>query len=164
MPYIFDKAASNANNYDLLKEGEYEVFIEKAAIKTLSTGSQKISLQLRVRSDVEQEGKNRVIFEDIWKEKENPQFFNRKRLNQILGTQHFEDGKEFRDIDDLLQTITGANLIVKVGVDFDDYYKRDTNYISYYKTSKQQPKTLGAAPNPAPAKAGLEIADEDLPF
>ena len=82
MPYTFDKAAA-ASTSDLLKEGEYEVFIEKATIKTLSTGTQKISLQFRVRTDVEQEGKNRVIFEDIWKEKEN------KLIYQLEGERNY---------------------------------------------------------------------------
>ena len=160
MPYTFDKAAA-ASTSDLLKEGEYEVFIEKATIKTLSTGTQKISLQFRVRTDVEQEGKNRVIFEDIWKEKENKQFFNRKRLNQLLGTQQFKDGETFETIEKILEAITGANLIVKVGIDFDDYYNRDINYVSYYKSSKAKAKTLGETKEPVKAK---EIDDKDLPF
>jgi hypothetical protein len=159
MPYTYDKAAATANNYDLLKEGEYEVFIEKASIKETTTGKQKIALQFRVRTDVDQEAKNRVIFEDIWKERENPQFFNRKRLNQLLGTQHFNDGVAFETIEKLLEAITGANLIIKVGIDFDDYYKKDVNYVSYYKSTKAAAKTIGEKIEVKP-----EIKDEDLPF
>lgn len=166
MPYTYDKAAATANTYDLIKEGEYEVFIEKATIRETASGKQKISLQLRVRSDVEQDAKNRVIFEDIWKERDNPQFFNRKRINQLLGTQHFEDGTSFDTIEKLLEAITGANLVVKVGIEHDDYRNAEVNYVVYYKSSKQQPKTLGAAPAAPGKKASevLDISDDELPF
>jgi hypothetical protein len=163
MPYTFDQKSAESSSYELLKEGEYEVFIEKATIKTTTTGKQKISLQLRVRSDVEQEAKNRVIFEDIWKERENPNFFNRKRINQLLGTQHFSDGTAFENVEKLLEAITGANLIVKVGIDFDEYYKKDVNYVSYYKTTKAVAKSAGSKADTKKPTA-KEIKDEDLPF
>ncbi len=163
MPYTFDQKSAASSSYELLKEGEYEVFIEKATIKDTLTGKQKIALQFRVRSDVEQEGKNRVIFEDIWKERENPQFYNRKRLNQLLGTQHLSDGTSFESIEKLLEAITGANLVVKVGIDFDDYYKKDVNYISYYKSTKAAAKAVGGTKDQK-KPAVKEIKDEDLPF
>lgn len=162
MPYTFDQKAADASSYELLKEGEYEVFIEKATIKTTTTGKQKIALQFRVRTDVEQEAKNRVIFEDIWKERENPNFFNRKRINQLLGTQHFTDGTAFENVEKLLEAITGTNLVIKVGIDFDEYYKKDVNYVSYYKTTKAGAKSVGSKPETK--AAAKEIADEDLPF
>jgi hypothetical protein len=112
---------------------------------------------------VEQEAQNRVIFEDIWKERENPQFYNRKRLNQLLGTQHLSDGTSFESIEKLLEAITGANLVVKVGIDFDDYYKKDVNYISYYKSTKAAAKAVGGTKEQK-KPAAKEIADEDLPF
>jgi hypothetical protein len=159
MPYTYEKAS--VENYDLIKEGEYEAFVEKALIKETLTGKQKIALQFRIRSDVNQESQNRVVFEDIWKERENPQFFNRKRINQILGTQHFEDGKSFETVEKLLEAIIGANLIIKIGIEHDDYRNADVNHVVYYKSSKQQPKTIGSATKAPEPK---EIADEDLPF
>jgi hypothetical protein len=102
--YTFTK---EENSYGLLAEGEYEVVIERVEEKVSTNGKKNISIMFRVRDDIEQDGKNRVLFESIWKEKDTD-FYNRKRLNQLLGTQHFEDGKTFKDINDVLDSIKGA--------------------------------------------------------
>jgi hypothetical protein len=149
--YKFD--AKDLGSYEVLKEGEYEAIAEKLQIQTLPSGKEKVSIMFRIREDVEQEGKNRVIFEDIWKEKDNPQYFNRKRLNQLLGTQHLEDGTSFTTIQDLLDQLKGAYVRIKVAVEFSEYRNENQNKISYYKTTTKPAQ-----------KVGEEIKDEDLPF
>jgi hypothetical protein len=156
MSYTFDSKVGNS----LLKEGEYEVRVERIETKTTTTGKEKIAIMFRVREDVEQEGKNRVLFEDIWKEKENPQFFNRKRLNLLLRTQDLENGKTFETIQDLFKELQGAMLIVKVSVEMDDYRGEEVNRIIYYRHTKNASKTVS---NTSP-KAKEEVKDEDLPF
>lgn len=155
MPYKFD-ASAVSTGYDLIQPGEYELVIEDIAIKTVpSTGTEKISIKYRVRSDVEQKYPNRVLFEDLWKEKADPRFFNRKRLNQLMGTQKIEDGKTFDGIEEVIDFLKGSNLVGVVKIEHNSYYGKDENSIAYYKSSKQQPKVLGG---------GKEVADEDLPF
>jgi hypothetical protein len=143
------------NTSGLIKEGEYEVILEKAEIKKLLSGKEKIGIQFRIRTDVEQEGKNRIIFEDIWKEKDNPQFFNRRRLNLLLATQKIENGKTFDTIAELLKFLTGSMLVVKVAVEHDEYRNEEVNKIVYYRSSKAKPQEVA---KPKIAK------DEDLPF
>lgn len=145
------------NTNALIKEGEYEVILEKAEIKKLPmSGKEKIAIQFRIRTDVEQDAKNRVIFEDIWKEKDNPQFFNRRRLNLLLATQKIENGKTFNTIQELLQVLTGSTLVIKIAVEHDDYRNEEVNKITYYRSSKVKPQEV-TAKKP-------EIKDEDLPF
>ncbi len=139
----------------LIKEGEYEVILEKAEIKKLLSGKEKIGIQFRIRTDVEQEGKNRIVFEDIWKEKDNPQFFNRRRLNLLLATQKIDNGKTFNTIQELLQFLTGATLVIKLGVEHDDYKNEEVNKIMYYRSSKVKPQEVTKKP---------VTKDEDLPF
>jgi hypothetical protein len=153
MPYTFNTKDA-ANTYGLIDEGKYEVFIKEALIKTTINGKEKIAIQFKIRDDVQQKFQNRVIFEDIWKERET-EFFNRKRLNQLLGTQSFEDGKTFDSIQDLLQSLKGINLVIKVNKEMDDYKNEEVNSVYFYESSKHKPKTI-AAPK--------EIKDEDLPF
>ena len=155
--YTFTKEES----YALLAEGEYEVRIEKIEEQVSKNGKKNISIMFRVRDDIEQEGKNRVIFESIWKEKDT-EFYNRKRLNQIIGTQHFEDGTVFKDINDVLSHLKNVVLIAVIKQVFDDYRQEDINVISYYKTSQHLPKALDTAP----VKNNTEkiVAEEDLPF
>jgi hypothetical protein len=158
MPYTYEKSSND--QYELVPEGEYEAFVEKASIMTTKNGKQKVALRFRIRTDVEQPGKNRIVFDDIWKEKDT-EFFNRKRVNQLLGTQELKDGTEFSGIEDILKVIEGSNLIIKVGIEFDDYSAKDRNYVGYYRSSKAKPKSIEGSPAPKPK---VEIADEDLPF
>lgn len=153
MPYTFNKA--DAGSYELITAGEYEAVIENIEIRTVpTTGTEKIAVTYRIRSDVDgQKFAGRLVFEDIWKEKADPRFYNRKRLNQLMGTQKVADGQAFENIEAVLEFLKGGNLIIVVRVEHDTYYNKDVNSISYYKSSKQQPKSLKA-----------EVKDEDLPF
>lgn len=156
--YTFTKE----NDYSLLNEGEYEVIIERIEEKVTQNGKKNISIMFRVREDLEQEGKNRILFESIWKERDTD-FYNRKRLNQLIGTQHFEDGKTFKDIADVLDNLKNAYLIVNVKQVYNDYKQEDENSIAYYKSSNHLPKALSAESVSKNTK-GIEIPDEDLPF
>lgn len=155
MPYTFEQED------DLIPDGEYEARIEEISTKTTPGGKRKVSIMYRFRDDVEQGQKNRVLFDDLWAEKEHPEFYNRKKLNKILGTQKLENGHVFETIDDVMRFLKGANLVVAVRHAYDDYTKKDENYISFYKASKAQPKKLGAEPAAVPP---ADIVDDDLPF
>lgn len=157
MAYTFE----TANDYEPLEEGDYEMEIEKAEVKTLPSGKEKLSFMLRVRSDVEQKGKNRVIFEDIWRERENPEFFNRRRLNQLLGTQKLDDGHVFDDINAIIEFLQGKYLIAHVVVKFDDYRQEDRNSVAWYKKSEHGVKELGGSEEP---QTSPSVNDDDLPF
>lgn len=157
--YTFTK---EENSYGLLPEGEYEVVIERIEEQVSKNGKKNISIMFRVRDDIQQEGVNRVLFESIWKEKDTD-FYNRKRLNQLIGTQHFQDGTVFKDINDVLNNLKGVYLIAVVKVVYNDYKQEDENGISYYKTSNHLPKALSSEPVKKNTQ-GIEIADEDLPF
>lgn len=156
MSYTYSKA--NDGEYGLITAGEYEVVIESIKTTTIpTTGTEKIAITYRIRDDIEgQKFGNRLLFEDIWKEKTDKRFYNRKRLNQLLGTQKdVKDGQSFDDIEDLLDVLRGGYLVIVVKEEFDNYYEKDINTIHYYKSSKALPKTLE---NP------IVIEDDDLPF
>lgn len=165
MPYTYD--ASEVSG--LIKEGDYEATIERMERKTLPSGKEKLSVMYRIRSDVAgQSYGNKCIFEDIWAERDNPDVFNRKRINQLLGTQEIEDGTTFETINDVIDFLVGGNLIIHVGVELDTYHGEDVNTVSYYKSSKIKPQKLGQPETPKgveekPVQSGT-IEDDDLPF
>ena len=152
--YTYEK-----QNDGLMKDGDYEVTIEKIEKKILPSGKEKLSITYRVRSDVEQSYKNRCVFEDIWQEKENPHFFNRKRINQLLGTQEIEEGTSFGSIKDVINFLLGACLIVRVGTVFSDYHGEDINTVSYYKSSKFKPQKIVET-----SKSSSIVDEDELPF
>lgn len=160
MAYTFNKSEAVQN--DLVSEGDYEVQIERIEKKTLPvSGKEKLSVMFRIRSDVEQPNKNRVVFEDIWSEKSNPEFFNRKRINQLMGTQKIEDGHVFDTISDVIDFLDGSYLRIHVAIEFDDYSGRDRNQVKYYMSSKFGKKEL-AKPEPEPD--AIPIMEDELPF
>lgn len=147
MAYTFTKS----EDYGLIAEGEYEAIIESIVVTTVpTTGTEKIAIKFKIRNDLEQEFKGRILFEDIWKEKENPQFFNRKRLNQLMGTQDVKDGQVFQTVDNIVEFLNGAKLIVVVKKEMDTYRNKEVNRIAYYKSSKVKPQKF--------------VEDKELPF
>ena len=164
MPYTFE------NDNELIADGDYEAVIERAEVKVIPTsGKEKFSVMFRIRNDVEQPCKNRVIFDDIWKSKNDPEHFNQKRINKILGTQAVKEGEAFETIDDIAKKMLGGYLIIHVGHEFDDYYGEDRNRIVWFAKTKNGAQKLGGevpAPTSTPSKPKPkpEIDDEDLPF
>jgi hypothetical protein len=148
MSYTF---AKTGDQYELIKDGEYEVTLENILQASTMSGKNKLDITFRIRGDVEQSHQNRVIFEAIWQEKETT-YFNRKRLNQLLGTQEVKDGTVFNNIQDIIDTLKGAKLVIKVITAYDDYRKADVNKIAFYKSTQIKNKKL------------IEVKDEDLPF
>ncbi len=173
MSYTYD--ASDVSG--LIKEGDYEAVIERIERKTLPSGKEKLSIMYRIRSDVDgQAYGNKCVFEDIWAERDNPGVFNRKRLNQLMGTQDIEDGTTFETINDVIDFLQGGNLIIHISVELDTYHGEDVNVVSFYKSSKVKPQTLGGTPSATPnepqnatpvadsPKQNGIIGDDDLPF
>lgn len=157
------------NTVELMKEGDYEAKIERMEIKILPTsGKEKLSVMFRIRSDIDgQAYGNKCLFDDIWKEKESPEHFNRKRLNMLIGTQDIKDGTVFETINDIINMLIGCCVRIHVTKVFDDYHGEEVNKIAYYMKSKAQPKTLdnneGKKPK-ASSPASPDVVDDDLPF
>lgn len=156
--YTYEK-----DEYELLEEGDYEAVIENLERRTLATGKEKISIQLRIRQDVEQKYKNRVVYDDIWEDKENAGFFNKRKINRYLGTQNVQDKQEFDGINAIIDFLKGGNLVVHITKVFDDYRNKEINNVSYVKKSQVVVQTLGETQATTPATSGV-VSGEDLPF
>ena len=152
--YKLEKSVSYDTN-NLINEGEYEVQLERMLEGETPSGKRKLDLMFRFR-DVEGQGYvNRVLFDTIWKERET-EYYNRRRINMLLGTQHYEDGKTFKNIQEIIDEMLGSYLRIKVVVAYDDYRKEDVNKIQYYMSSQNQPKKVESKK--------VEVSEDDLPF
>lgn len=153
------------NEKVLIPEEDYEVKVDEMGVVILPSGKKKLAIRFRIRDDIEgQSYGNKCLFEDIWQEKESPEHFNRKRINQLLGTQEIEDGKTFEDIYKICEFMKGACLQVHVVIVFDEYRGEDVNRVSYYKSSNNKPQTLeGTVVDKKPL--GVKVEDDDtIPF
>lgn len=166
MSYKYD--ASDANG--LVKEGDYEAIVERIEVKTTPSGKNKLSVAFRIRDDVEQAYKNKWLFKDIWEEKDNPGVFNRRQINQLLGTQKIEDGTEFSSINEIIRFMENATLVIHVGTEFNEWKGEEVNTISYYKKTKVVPQVVvspsdePAGNGESPVQEGIVIGDDELPF
>lgn len=158
---------SKSNSSGLVADGDYEAIIERIERKTTNSGKEKLSIMYRIRDDIEgQAYGNKPVFEDIWKEKDSPEHFNRKRINQLLGTQEIEDGTVFETINDIIDTLVGSNIILHITTTLDEYRGEDVNKVSYYKTSKAKPKTFVPDAYSGKQQSGTwqEVTPDDIPF
>lgn len=163
MSYTFSKANAD-KDFDKIPDGDYEVSVESMKEATTKNGKDKIAIGFRIREDVEQPCKGRFLWDDIWKEKDNPSQYNHLRLDQLIGTQHVEDGTSFETVDDIARVMVGSFLIVHVKNEVDEWQgeKRERTRIKYYKSTKHPAQTLNS---PSSGNlSSIEITDDEMPF
>ena len=95
--------------FEPVDEGDYEVEIVSFEYRTTSTQKKQLNFKLKVREDVEQKNRGRILFYSIT-QKEGDRAFNFYRINQLLvATKNCPNyrekfGKEF---DEVLQYLIG---------------------------------------------------------
>lgn len=133
MAYKYD----SSDAHSLVKIGEYEALIESLEVRTTPNGKNKLTVKFRIRTDVEQAYRNKIMYKDIWEDKEEPDKFNVKQINKLLGTQpDIQNGQEFENINKIIDFLTGKPLIIHIAIEFDNYRGEDVNTVDYYKKSK----------------------------
>lgn len=149
--------ADDTKEFQPLPEGDYECFIDDFIFGSSATGNEYIRIKLRVRDDVEQEGKNRVISDFIRKE-EDGIHFNQKKINRILGTQKIENGVKFDNIEAVGGFLRGRDLIAHLKIN--EWNGKKDNSVYFYKPTEHPSQTMGKAEE----KKAVASEDDDLPF
>ncbi|MCH5205672.1 MAG: DUF669 domain-containing protein [Oscillospiraceae bacterium] len=147
---------SKASEGFILKpEGDYEVIIEGAEIRTLQSGAQKIGFKYVIRNDVEQRFQNGKIFDDVWKKKDPNaddlavDGFNFGQLMAIASAARLPDGQDYETLAEFLAALTGKPM--KVHLYHDDYNDKYYEKVDrHYPTDFPEVKHIAKAPaNPA---------------
>lgn len=170
MPEI-DVSGFKPEQYDLIPDGTYECIIDKAEIKkSKSSGNNYISVELTIRSDVEQQCKGRKVFDVIAKDKEKPDDYDHQKVALIVATQIHDPNyttKFAGGWDEFVQFINKIRVLVKIGHrDAEgDYPAKNVVARNGYLESKAPLKTI-APSNGTPAKDGAStsVVDGNLPF
>lgn len=156
-----DKGYTYNAESSVKKEGAYECVIEKMEVGETQSGVKRINITFRIRSDVEQAYKGGTIFDTIWREKENPDFYDRRKINRLLGTQQLKEGTTFANIEEIVKFLTNKTLQVNLGVRFSEYSGKDENVVKFYSSSKAVAQTFTTN---FTTNDTIEITEEDLPF
>lgn len=160
---------SNEREFDLIPEGNYEVILEEAEIKTSErTSAQWISCKFRIRDDVDQGSQGRVVFDNIYEDKKNPGFFNKAKLHGILLVQGKDGRYSFEDNDEIVQFINGLYMIIHIeNKPADEWHEEAYNQVKFcsYKPTKNPLKEGFGQNQTLSQQHTLNIDnEEDLPF
>ena len=107
--------------FELIPEGDYEVFVELAEERPTLSGTLSLSVRLKIRDDVQQPCQNRLLFLNIYKKKQpnsddlQVDGYNYLHLYHLLDvTGVFSSGKEFDSMTDICRILAGRELRVTV--------------------------------------------------
>lgn len=156
---------SNEEQVNLIETGKYEVTLHAELTTTKDKTKEYINCRYTIRSDVEQESKNRVVIENIWRDKNRPDCFDLTKLQKILLVQGKEGRYTFSNDIELIQFINGLNMRVTIEKkDIDQWHDKPYNAIKYlsYEPSLAKPQEI--TPTAVETSNVSSIDDDDLPF
>lgn len=154
MAYTYKKEEEN-KEFEAIPEGNYECLIEKIVKGESANGNKYLRVQLRIRDDIEQQCKNRVL-SDFIRYDETTQQYNEKKINRLLYSQKTPENTRFETIEEIIDKLTGGYLIASIKTS--EWQGKTTNNVYFYKPTEHPAKTLGGKVKEE------DIVDDDMPF
>lgn len=141
--------------------GEYEVVL-KAERRTTKDGSKDfLSLDFKIRDDVNQNFRGRHVFDTAWRDKNRPLWFDLIKLNKLVktqkGTETYKD--EFSDVDECILYLNGLNMRITIEKEYDNVTGKEINkvkFLSYVPSHTLVEERTETSP--------VEMPDSELPF
>lgn len=172
-----------SEGFTLKPEGDYEVIIEGAEIRTLQSGTPTVAFRYVIRNDVEQQFKNGKIFHNVWKAKTPSEDdlavdgFVFGQLMAVAKAAALQDGQDYETLGAFLSALVGKPM--KVHLYHEPWQGKTNEKVNrHMPTDFPQVKHIPKAPaNPAsyaaPAAATFagaaavayaESDDDEYPF
>lgn len=131
------------NDSDLMKEGEYEVYVKDCCNTETKSGTECIKFEFVVREDIEQPYKGKHYFKNFYRDRETGSW-PKEKIGKYANALGISVGQEF-ELDDLI----GCSAVMKIKhfvtddgetIDCIHYLKKSkqTPYISYEKPSMEE--------------------------
>lgn len=164
--------------FPVVDGGTYEMVISAKVQPTKDNTSDYLNIGFKIRDDIDQKFAGSYVFEKLFRDKNNPEWYDLTKSGNILVTQKGKPGykTKFDEVAEFVQYINGITLVVTVEKAYDDYFQKEVNSIKYlsYKPSQLgpyvDPKANGNDAKPAEGEIKaknvekLEIPDSELPF
>lgn len=173
---LFTTNYKNLENNDNkpVPEGVYEVIIEDTHPDATPGGTEYISMNLRIRKDLDKalpntNGKqhNRMVFMNIWKRKKTNKY-DPSDLNFIMKAAGYPENTPVADWDDWSDKLIGKAVKVKVTIDKSEYKGKSEERNQVWANSFRKtdyPLRNAQAEDPfKETNNSNDISDEDLPF
>ena len=162
-------------DFPVIDAGKYEVVLSATITQNKAGTGDYLNISFKIRDDVEQKFNDghAYVFEKLFRDKNNPEWFDLSKSGSILITQKGKPGykTKFDEVEEFVQYINGINLVITVEKVYDEYFSKEVNQVKYlsYEASK-----LGNYAPPVkdnggePVKGGnldnLDIPNSELPF
>lgn len=162
----FNLDFSKATQTGGVKDGTYEVVVNRASEEATQGGAEYIELDLIIRNDIQQLCQNMHLFPKVWKSKKDNQY-NMGMIMTIAQALGLEDGKSYSGLDELFtdMVLRPVNVVVK-NEESNGYKNLNVKRWSpsRFKEMNHQFKngdepSFGRDKNVAPT-----VGDDDLPF
>lgn len=164
MPEFNFGAEYDSSDFGAIDSGKYEVVIEKVeTLTTKSSNKPMLKFTFKIRSDVDQNFKNRKLWYNIVK-KDGDACYDFNKINKIIMTQD-KFPTHFDTFDEVLQYLHNLNLRLEVVNEFSDYTGNEESRIKDYSFEKSLvPETTSDNATVAKSDAVTLPDDADLPF
>ena len=149
---------SKAQTTGGVKDGAYEVIVNRANEDATRGGTEYIEIDLIIRNDVEQAYQNAHIFAKIWKNKET-QVYNQGMVMAVAQALNLEDGKAYADLDDLLKDFYSKTCRVTVKNETSEYNGKTYENLTVKRW--EQSKTKGIVNHQFKNKKAQASVDDD---
>lgn len=126
--------------YGLIPPGEYEVIIRNIEERTTPGGATGINLSTVIRNDVEQNYKDRYIFDTYWKRREpteadmQVQGYSFKQIMRLAKSAKLPNGKAYETVQDLCKDL--INCTLRLTIEHEEYNGKTRERVKYTNESK----------------------------
>lgn len=154
-----ERKVFSATIEELIDENDYEVVLDTATPATTTSGKECLILDFVIREDVDQKFKKWHVKEYLFKDLDDPRWYDSRKLHRIILTQP-NPKLEFKSCDECVQYINGLKMKISIGIreytDNSGNLKR-TNEVKRYSYAPSEAKTV------APVTSSADIPVVDLP-
>lgn len=168
MNFKLDFTEASKGEYKQIEDGTYEVVIEQAKEDAnQNTGTEFLDFRLRIRNDVKQAFQNQIIFYKVWRSKQTNTYHS-GMINTLAKAASLENGKSYKNLEELLADFLGKPLKVNVKNEESEYNgKTYQNLNVKYTDQSEYPNVQHVKENKDPNpqfSSPIEIPDSDFPF
>ncbi|MDY4510757.1 DUF669 domain-containing protein [Streptococcus hyovaginalis] len=146
---------SKAQEFASIKDGTYEVSIDKAAQDATKGGADFLNIQFRIRKEFQQDFQNNIIFHRIFAKKEDGKY-PAGAIMTLAKAAGIPDGTQYKDLDDYLGQLLGKCLKVTVKNEKSEYQGKTYENLNVKRMEKSDIVPL--------ADPTLAVTEDSLPF
>lgn len=146
---------SKAQEFASIKDGTYEVSIDKATQDATKGGADFLNIQFRIRKDFQQDFQNNIIFHRLFAKKEDGKYPVGSIMN-LAKAAGIPDGTQYKDLDDYLSQLLGKCLKVTVKNEKSEWQGKTYENLNVKRMEKSDIVPL--------ADPSLAVTEDSLPF